>query len=83
MRGVTIFPDGMDEPGIGHIPKFVPVQKRPIFVDAQRMPHAFEVKTLEGTMRGKAGDWLICGVESELYPCDADIFEKTYEVITK
>lgn len=37
------------------------------------------IKTLEGTMRGDAGDWIICGVSGELYPCKPDIFDMTYE----
>jgi len=40
-----------------------------------------EVMTLEGTMRGDAGDWIIRGVKGELYPCKADIFEATYEKV--
>lgn len=35
-------------------------------------------KTLEGTMRADYGDWIIKGVNNELYPCKNDIFEKTY-----
>lgn len=38
-----------------------------------------EIKALEGTMRGEEGDWIICGVRREIYPCKADIFEATYE----
>lgn len=38
-----------------------------------------EIKTLEGTMRGDGGDWIIKGVNGEIYPCKPDIFEKTYE----
>ena len=38
-----------------------------------------EIKTLEGTMIAKAGDYIIQGVNGEIYPCKADIFEKTYE----
>lgn len=37
------------------------------------------IKTLEGTMRGEKDDYLICGVQGEMYPCKPDIFEKTYE----
>lgn len=37
------------------------------------------IKTLEGTMRAEAGDWIIKGVKGELYPCKPDIFEATYE----
>jgi hypothetical protein len=37
------------------------------------------VHTLEGTMRAEQGDWIICGVKGEFYPCKPDIFEATYE----
>lgn len=37
------------------------------------------VATLEGTMTGKMGDWLIIGVNGEYYPCKDEIFQKTYE----
>jgi hypothetical protein len=39
----------------------------------------FTIKTLEGTMRADAGDWIIRGVKGELYPCKPDIFAETYE----
>ena len=39
-----------------------------------------KIKTLEGTMRGDAGDYIIKGVNGEIYPCKPDIFNKTYEV---
>lgn len=39
------------------------------------------VKTLEGTMKASPGDWIVQGVEGELYPCKPAIFEKTYEPI--
>ena len=37
------------------------------------------IHTLEGVMRADKGDWVIKGVNGELYPCKPDIFEKTYE----
>ena len=37
-----------------------------------------EIETLEGTMTASLGDWIICGVQGELYPCKPDIFEETY-----
>jgi hypothetical protein len=40
-----------------------------------------EIVTLEGTMRGDVGDWIICGVEGEFYPCKPDIFDATYEPV--
>lgn len=40
-----------------------------------------EVLTLEGVMRGEHGDWLIRGVNGELYPCKPDIFAATYDYV--
>ena len=40
-----------------------------------------EIKTLEGTMVAKAGDYIIRGVNGEIYPCKRDIFDKTYEAV--
>ena len=40
-----------------------------------------EIKTLEGVMRGDCFDFIIQGVQGEIYPCKPDIFEKTYEII--
>ena len=37
------------------------------------------ITTLEGTMLASKGDWIICGVKGEFYPCKPDIFEATYE----
>ena len=37
-----------------------------------------EIKTPEGTMIANAGDYIIQGVHGEIYPCKADIFQKTY-----
>ena len=39
------------------------------------------IKTLEGEMTAQPGDWVICGVKGELYPCKPDIFEATYEPV--
>lgn len=39
------------------------------------------ILTLEGQMRCEVGDWIICGVKGELYPCKADIFAATYEPV--
>jgi hypothetical protein len=39
------------------------------------------IKTLEGVMIANANDWIIKGVNGEIYPCKPDIFEKTYEKV--
>ncbi len=43
---------------------------------------AILIETLEGTMTASPGDWIIRGVQGELYPCKPDIFEATYEQVT-
>jgi hypothetical protein len=40
-----------------------------------------EIKTLEGTMQCNCGDYIIKGVQGEIYPCKPDIFEATYEKV--
>lgn len=37
-----------------------------------------EIKTPEGTMIANAGDYIIQDTHGEIYPCKADIFQKTY-----
>ena len=39
------------------------------------------IPTLEGDMVASIGDFIIKGVNGELYPCKPDIFEKTYEKV--
>ena len=39
------------------------------------------IHTLEGDMRVKLMDYIIKGVQGELYPCKPDIFEQTYEKV--
>lgn len=39
------------------------------------------IKTLEGTMEAKVGDFIIRGVKGEIYPCKPDIFNLTYEPV--
>jgi len=48
------------------------------------MVEEFQVDTLEGNYKsGKAGDYLMCGVKGELYICDKDIFEESYDWETR
>lgn len=54
--------------------------KRPITVHAKQIDEEFRVNTLEGNYKqGKAGDYLMMGIDGELYICDKTIFEKTYD----
>jgi hypothetical protein len=37
------------------------------------------IPTLEGEYKLTEGDYVICGIKGEFYPCKQDIFEQTYE----
>jgi hypothetical protein len=43
------------------------------------LPDQLCIWTLEGIHLVGWGDWIIQGVNGELYPCKPEIFEKTYE----
>ena len=54
-------------------------------VDAQRLSFGvgvLDIVTLEGGLHASPGDWIIRGVQGELYPCKPDIFEATYQPVT-
>ncbi len=40
-----------------------------------------EIVTLEGTMTASIGDFIIKGVQGEIYPCKPDIFADTYQAV--
>ena len=44
------------------------------------IPHV-DIETLEGTMTANPGDWIICGVAGEFYPCKPGVFAVTYEEV--
>jgi hypothetical protein len=59
----------------------IPCKKLPVTVHAMQIDVPFTVKTLEGIHEGKAGDYLLVGVEGERYPVKKEIFEKTYQFV--
>jgi len=56
--------------------------KKPIAIKCAQIEETFEVETMEGIMKGKAGDWLMIGVNGEKYVCDKEIFKKSYDIMT-
>jgi hypothetical protein len=48
--------------------------------DIQIAGTTLHIKTINGVVQAKPGEWVIQGVKGELYPCDPDIFEATYEL---
>lgn len=39
------------------------------------------IRTLEGEMAALPGDWIICGIKGEYYPCKPGIFAETYDLV--
>lgn len=67
----------------GQIPDldFREAVKKPIPVRCIQLHEPFTVETMEGTLSGKAGDWLMVGIHGEMYPIDREIFEQTYDLM--
>lgn len=51
-----------------------------VFTQQSHAPYLV-VNTIEGAMSATHGYWIIRGVKGELYPCQPEIFEATYDVI--
>ena len=60
------------------IPDWIDTDQVSIFGEASAF---VEIHTLEGTLHASYGDYIIKGVQGELYPCKPDIFEQTYEEV--
>lgn len=61
-----------------------PCMKKPIVVHACQINEDFRVNSLEGNYaQGKAGDYLMTGVDGEHYICEQSIFERTYDFINE
>lgn len=43
--------------------------------------HEMTINTLEGEMDVNDGDYIIKGIAGEFYPCKAEIFEKSYQLV--
>lgn len=56
-------------------------RKRPIVVEAYQTIEPVDIETPEGTMHASPGDWIIRGVEGELYPCKPSVFKIVYEPV--
>jgi len=51
-------------------------------VSVTRLPGGhctMQITTLEGVMEASIGDWIIRGIQGEVYPCKPDIFNESYE----
>jgi len=73
----------IDRNGIWYVPEWAKeaLESGVLYFNYTCSPAGLFVKTLEGDMRVSVWDYIIQGVNGELYPCKPDIFEKTYEVV--
>ena len=56
--------------------------KKPLVVHAKLINEEVRVNTLEGNYKqGKPGDYLMRGIDGELYICDGPIFERSYDFV--
>ncbi|MEG0133859.1 hypothetical protein [Clostridium sp.] len=51
--------------------------------DSLSPPTELFIKTLEGIHHASVGDYIIKGVQGELYPCKPDIFKQIYEEVVE
>lgn len=59
-------------------------QKKPVEVEVHGPIDTHKkINTREGTLVAEPGDYIIRGVEGEVYPIGADIFEQTYNVVNE
>ena len=72
--------DLMDNEGNYYVPKWAlnAFDDEVLVFSSFEEPGALYVNTLEGHMKVNVGDYIIKGVQNELYPCKPDIFEQTY-----
>lgn len=76
-------PLNADDITLDNFEGYIKCRKKPIIITALQMnfPEGFEVTTMEGKVRGNSGDYLMFGVAGEKYPCNKEIFEKSYDII--
>jgi len=49
------------------------------FITGKASEGIIQILTLEGIMTARIGDWIIKGIDGELYPCKDSIFKRTYQ----
>lgn len=53
--------------------------KKPIVLRAMQINEEFICENFYGEEKGKAGDYLVEGVDDSLHPCDKAVFRLTYD----
>lgn len=62
---------------------FEEYRKKPVTVKAFQTDEEMLIETLEGVMKANIGDYIIIGVNGEIYPCKPDVFHKTYDKVVE
>jgi hypothetical protein len=57
-----------------------PISELKQIFGSDKFTHPATIETLEGNLAISFGDYIIRGVEGEIYPCNPDIFKKTYSL---
>ena len=52
------------------------------FEHGRCVAHDLRVRTLEGLMHAKAGDFIVRGTRGEFYPCKPDAFADTFDEVS-
>lgn len=58
-------------------------RKRPVIVRAEQLTRARLIRTANGMVHGKPGDWLVTSPDGDQWPVDDHIFRRTYEVVDR
>ena len=69
------------EEGTVDTTKFKEYRKKPVVISAYPTDEEVIIATREGKMKANIGDYIIRGVDGEIYPCKPDIFHKTYDEV--
>ena len=58
------------------------IKNHKVFIEDHSIhPCVMKIWTDEGQMKAIPSDYIIKGIEGEIYPCKASVFEKTYEKV--
>lgn len=69
------------EEGTVDTTKFKQYRKKPVVISAYPTDEEVIIATREGKMKADIGDYIIRGVDGEIYPCKPEIFHKTYDEV--
>ncbi len=73
--------DNDDWPSWAHLAWNKEIREEGALWPSPDAPNELCISTLEGVMCVGVNDFIIQGVQGELYPCKPDIFEATYEPV--